>query len=273
MSAAIELSDQLRAGGTGAVVALLRARPDLSYPVPADLIDLAARALSVGSTSWALAKLDASRLRVLAGLVAGVEPDEASEVGTAGTAEMTETARMAGTAEMTRTEEMPGAAEDSDLPDGDSTIPVEELLAELASMALVIGSPPAPTPAVRKILARPDGASRPAPRRVAAGRTKAPEPLDDQTLASIAAWLVGDLAADDWRGVLGQAAEQDLWVQLAHAREDGTLAIDLVRVLLIAHGSAYMVRRAGRRLNVPLNRVVAARLTEPVVINDHSGLT
>ena len=261
MSAAIELSDQLRAGGTGAVVALLRARPDLSYPVPADLIDLAARALSVGSTSWALAKLEASRLRVLAGLVAGVEPDEASQVGTAGTSEMT------------RTEELTGTAEDADLPDGDSTIPVEELLAELASMALVIGSPPAPTPAVRKILARPGGASRPAPRRVAAGRAKSPEPLDDQTLASIAAWLVGDLAADDWRGVLGQAAEQDLWVQLAHAREDGTLAIDLVRVLLIAHGSAYMVRRAGRRLNVPLNRVVAARLTEPVVINDHSGLT
>lgn len=320
---ALELAGQLRAGGAQAITELLRARPDLSYPVPADLIDLAARALSVSSTHRALAGLDASRLRVLSGLAAGVA----------------ETLLL----DLTGEDEL------------------ATIYAELRGLMLVAGEPPRPTTAVRRILGpHPAGLAavspnplsqqeidqalhslpqpereilellawsptpranvehahrsvdlssdslspvdrllglflRPVddrtvelPREVAltvrggrlydidAGRPPLPDfgsgeeltALDEQTSASVAAWLLDELAADDWRQVLEQAADHDLWVRLAHAREDGTLAIDVVRVLLIAHGSAYLVRRAGRRLNLPLNRVIAARLTEPVIIQD-----
>lgn len=84
----------------------------------------------------------------------------------------------------------------------------------------------------------------------------------------LAGWLLGQSPPEDWRSTLATAAAQDHWVRLAHAREDGTLALDVARVLLIGKGSAYLVRRAGRRFTVPLSRVVSAEMIEPVVIRD-----
>ncbi|WIY82869.1 hypothetical protein [Propionimicrobium sp. PCR01-08-3] len=75
-------------------------------------------------------------------------------------------------------------------------------------------------------------------------------------------------AGNDWRPVLAEASRDDLWVRLAFAEEDGTLTRAVVRVLYVAHGSAYLVRRAGARLNIPTHRIVAAEKLAPVVIND-----
>lgn len=87
-------------------------------------------------------------------------------------------------------------------------------------------------------------------------------------LEALAAWLLGELAPGDWRAVLAAAAADDHWVRLAYATDDGTLGLDVVRVLFVGHGSAFLVRRAGPRLNVPLARVVAAEAVAPVVIHD-----
>ncbi|MGI5951754.1 MAG: hypothetical protein ACOX61_07910 [Brooklawnia sp.] len=321
MNPATTLAAGLRAGGAVAVAALLRARPDLTHPAPADLIDLAARAMSTQSTARAMGRLHTAELRLLSGLAAGVPEDLLTEPDPAQSAEG---------------------------------------YAKLSEMALIVGEPPTPTPAVRKILGpHPAGLAaasdqpmdreqievvltqlgpaelkmlevlawsgtphaavenarravdltstrltpvdrllglvlRPVsdavaelPREIAlhvrGGRLYDPEadrpPLpelvadagqavDEPTISALTAWLLGEMTGSDARAVLEQAADQDHWVRLAHAREDGTVLVDVVRVLLIAHGSAYLVRRAGPRLNVPLNRVVAARLSEPVVIND-----
>ncbi len=97
------------------------------------------------------------------------------------------------------------------------------------------------------------------PRFDAAGR--APVAKQDPEMS-------GPRVGNDWRPVLEAASRDDLWVQLAYAEEDGTLTDAVVRVLFVAHGSAYLVRRAGARLNIASNRIVSARLLEPVVIND-----
>lgn len=70
----------------------------------------------------------------------------------------------------------------------------------------------------------------------------------------------------DPRSVLERAAEQDRWVLLLHAGEDGRTHLDTVRVLSVSHGQAYLVRRQGRRLTVPLSRLVYAEPGGPVVI-------
>lgn len=100
-------------------------------------------------------------------------------------------------------------------------------------------------------------------------------PTDDEPseasrtmLEALAAWLLGELAPGDWRAVLDAAAADDHWVRLAYATDDGSLGLDVVRVLFVGHGSAFLVRRAGPRLNVPLARVVAAEAVAPVVIHD-----
>ncbi len=95
-----------------------------------------------------------------------------------------------------------------------------------------------------------------------------PEPSPAH-LDHLAAWLLGQGSTEvGWLTRLRTAAEQDRWVFLSHANEDGTVWVDEVRVLTIAQGSAYLVRRAGRRFSVPLRRVVDVQVTEPVVIND-----
>ena len=50
------------------------------------------------------------------------------------------------------------------------------------------------------------------------------------------------------------------------------IGLDVVRVLSIGQGTAFLVRRGGPRLNVPLARVVAAEGVAPVVINDLPAL-
>lgn len=67
--------------------------------------------------------------------------------------------------------------------------------------------------------------------------------------------------------VLTRASLEDRWVHLEHAHEDGTTSRDIVRVLQVTAGVVYAVRRAGRRLAVPLTKVVSAR-PGPVVITD-----
>ena len=64
------LADDLRARDDGALAALLRARPDLRTPVPADLAALAARATTRPSVQRALDHLDAFTLQTVDVLVA-----------------------------------------------------------------------------------------------------------------------------------------------------------------------------------------------------------
>jgi len=59
------LADDLRAREDVALVALLRARPDLLSPVPSDLASLAARATTRPSVTRALDALDAFALQVV----------------------------------------------------------------------------------------------------------------------------------------------------------------------------------------------------------------
>ncbi len=100
----------------------------------------------------------------------------------------------------------------------------------------------------------------PLPRFFTAKETAAPEsgvsaPLPRQAVSS-------------WRSVVDEASRDDIWVELAYAEEDGTLTTAVVRVLLVAHGSVYLVRRAGPRVSIPMNRIISAQLLEPVTIND-----
>src|ERR1700710_1098907 len=71
------LADDLRARDDAALVALLRARPDLLSPVPSDLASLAARATTRPSVSRALDQLDRFALQVVEVLCA--LPDHSSE--------------------------------------------------------------------------------------------------------------------------------------------------------------------------------------------------
>lgn len=86
------LADDLRARDDAALVALLRARPDLLSPVPSDLASLAARATTRPSVGRALDQLDRFALQVVEVLCA--LPDHSSEddvrrlLGTDPTAEL-----------------------------------------------------------------------------------------------------------------------------------------------------------------------------------------
>ena len=71
------LADDLRAREDAALVALLRARPDLLSPVPSDLASLAARAATRPSVSRALDVLDRFALQVVEVLCA--LPDHSTE--------------------------------------------------------------------------------------------------------------------------------------------------------------------------------------------------
>jgi len=73
-----------------------------------------------------------------------------------------------------------------------------------------------------------------------------------------------------WRPLLEQAAAEDRWVELRWANEDGTTSMAVVRVLMVGRGSVYLVRRADRRMTVPLKLIVSARLGDRVVIRGES---
>lgn len=95
--------------------------------------------------------------------------------------------------------------------------------------------------------------------------------LDDPTRTSMAEWLLaGGVSGSMLLGTrhLDEAVAQDRWVRLVHAHEDGSVGVDVVRVLVVAQGSAHTVRRAGKRLSVPVARIVSVELLEPVVIHD-----
>lgn len=68
------LADALRAAPDDALAALLRDRPDLLTPVPADLAQLAARAATAPSTARALDRLDRWTLQVLEAACVPPEP-------------------------------------------------------------------------------------------------------------------------------------------------------------------------------------------------------
>lgn len=74
------LADDLRARDDAALAALLRARPDLLSPVPADSGQLAARATTQASVRRALDRLDAFTLQVVEVLAALPEPTKAADV-------------------------------------------------------------------------------------------------------------------------------------------------------------------------------------------------
>ncbi len=73
-AASRSLADDLRARDDAQLVALLRARPDLATPVPADVTSLAARATTRASVQRALDGVDAFTLQVVDGLALLPEP-------------------------------------------------------------------------------------------------------------------------------------------------------------------------------------------------------
>lgn len=77
------LADDLRARDDGALVALLRARPDLAQPAPSDLVQLAARASTRVSVHRALAHLDRPTLQVAEAAVALPSPCTAAALARA----------------------------------------------------------------------------------------------------------------------------------------------------------------------------------------------
>jgi hypothetical protein len=77
------LADDLRGRDDEALVALLRARPDLTSPVPSDVASLAARATTRPSVAAALDSLDLFTLQVLEAVAALPEPVPPDEVGAA----------------------------------------------------------------------------------------------------------------------------------------------------------------------------------------------
>ena len=76
------LADELRARADTDLVALLRARPDLTSPVPSDIGQLAARATTRASVARALDRLDRSALAVVEALVQAGEPATTADVTT-----------------------------------------------------------------------------------------------------------------------------------------------------------------------------------------------
>jgi hypothetical protein len=80
--AARSLADDLRSRDDAQLAALLRARPDLTYPVPADLGALATRAATPTSVARALDRLDRGTLQVLEALSAMPEPADLTALHT-----------------------------------------------------------------------------------------------------------------------------------------------------------------------------------------------
>jgi hypothetical protein len=74
------LADELRARSDAELVALLRARPDLTAPVPSDVGQLAVRATTRASVARALDRLDRAALSVVEALVLLDEPTTVSAV-------------------------------------------------------------------------------------------------------------------------------------------------------------------------------------------------
>lgn len=74
------LADDLRTRSDESLAGLLRRRPDLTAPLPADLAQLAARSHTAGSTTRALDRLDAFVLQVLDVVVVLREPVAAEDV-------------------------------------------------------------------------------------------------------------------------------------------------------------------------------------------------
>lgn len=79
-AAARSLADDLRARDDAQLIALLRARPDLATPVPADLTSLAARSTTRASVQRALDGLDTATLRAVEALAVLPEPSSRADV-------------------------------------------------------------------------------------------------------------------------------------------------------------------------------------------------
>lgn len=74
------LAEDLRGRDDAALAALLRARPDLAHPLPADLGQLAGRSVTQAATARAVDRLDRFRLQVLEAVLVLPEPTSAERV-------------------------------------------------------------------------------------------------------------------------------------------------------------------------------------------------
>lgn len=73
------LADELRRRSDDDLAELLRARPDVGVPAPADMTQVASRAVTRASVSHALDRLDSGQLRVLEALMVAPEPVTAAK--------------------------------------------------------------------------------------------------------------------------------------------------------------------------------------------------
>lgn len=285
----------------------LRLRPDLAQPAPATLGELRHRAQRPASVRAALGRLRDRQLRVLLGLAAQLDPSLlAEQAGGRLPIVLTELAELGlVTGEPPRptaiVRAVLGRYPAGLAPASGQPLASELVTAKMAGLSggeravldrLVWGPPVGRRPSadesgpVARLLEMgllvPAGADAVLlPREVAlvlrrgqvfnqrptfASPDEASEPLSVRESRAVARRLLEPAPLGGY-AVLTRAHQEDRWVDLSYATEDGTTLHEVVRVLTIAHGSAYLVRRHGPRLTVPLKRVVQARLGDAVVIS------
>lgn len=291
--------------GVDALTRFLQLRPDLTQPAPTSLADLGRRAQRPGSVRAALQRLDDASLRVLIGLAAQLD---AADLATRAAGRLDEVMAelrelelvtgdppRAGATVRALLGRYPGGLAPASGQPLDPEMVTERLArlgdAERAVLERLAWGPPVGTLADAGRLIElglllpvgPDAVLLPREVALALRGDRVPErpaeftppesdiePLEPEAAHALARRLLAP-APTGGRAVLTRAQSEDRWVELAYATEDGSTHHEVVRVLTIGHGSAYLVRRHGRRLTVPLKRVVQAKLGDPVVIWDPSA--
>lgn len=64
------------------------------------------------------------------------------------------------------------------------------------------------------------------------------------------------------------AVNEDRWVEISFANEDGTTSTRTARIFNVAAGSVFAVQKAGSRFDVPVKRIVSVTVGSTVVVHD-----